>query len=65
MEDTVGKGENAGYQDFLPFAHCFQGFLLQNRLNSGLSSIGFVLDHPDDKVLGSSIWNVDLDQPYL
>ena len=27
-ENTVGKGENAGYQQFLLFPQCFQNLLL-------------------------------------
>ena len=36
VENIVGKGENAGYQHFLLFPHCFQKFLLQGRKKSGL-----------------------------
>ena len=31
VENTVRKGENAGYQHFLLFLHCFKGLLSQGR----------------------------------
>ena len=31
VENSVGKGENAGYQHFLLFPQCFQNFLSQGR----------------------------------
>ena len=38
VENSVGKGENAGYQHFLLFPHCFQKTSL-----SGLLIVGIVL----------------------
>ena len=34
----AGKGENAGYQHFLPFPQCFQKLLFQGCLKSALCS---------------------------
>ena len=31
VENTVGKGENAGYQHFLLFSKCFHSLFLQSR----------------------------------
>ena len=32
VENTVGKGENAGHQDFLLFSQCFQKDFLSGLL---------------------------------
>ena len=32
LENIVGKGENAGYQYFPPFPHCFQKLSLSGSL---------------------------------
>ena len=32
VENIVGKGENAGYQHFLPFPQCFQMAFFQRSL---------------------------------
>ena len=32
VENIVGKGENAGYQHFLLFPHCFQNFSFPGSL---------------------------------
>ena len=37
FENIVGKGENAGYQHFLPFPQCFQ-----KAFYSGLLKVGIV-----------------------
>ena len=35
-ENIVGKGENAGYQYFLPFTQCFQKFSVREVLKVGI-----------------------------
>ena len=35
-ENIVGKGENAGYQHFLLFPHCFQKLSFQEVLKVGI-----------------------------
>ena len=36
VENTVGKGENAGYQHFLLFPQCFQKNSFSGSLKSGI-----------------------------
>ena len=36
VENTVGKGENAGYQHFLLFPQCFQKFSFPEVLKVGI-----------------------------
>ena len=36
VENIVGKGESAGYQNFLPFLHCFQMRTLMGSLKVGI-----------------------------
>ena len=36
VENIVGKGENAGYQHFLPFSQCFQKFSFTLLLKVGV-----------------------------
>ena len=36
VEDTVGKGENAGYQHFLLFRQCFQKATFSGSLKVGI-----------------------------
>ena len=40
IENTVGKGEIARYEQFLLFPQCFQRLLLQTRKNLGLFGKG-------------------------
>ena len=40
VENIVGKGENAGYQHFLLFPHCFQKAASSGSLKVGLCSKG-------------------------
>ena len=37
VENIVGKGENAGYQDFLPFPLCFPKASILGPLKSNFS----------------------------
>ena len=36
VENTVGKGENAGYKHFLPFLRCFQKAFFPGSLKIGM-----------------------------
>ena len=36
VENIVGKGENAGYQHFLLFPHCFQKASVPGSLKVGI-----------------------------
>ena len=36
VENNVGKGENAGYQHFLLFQHCFQKASFQGSFKPGI-----------------------------
>ena len=41
VENTVGKGENAGYRTFFSFSHCvFKRLIQQTRKNQGLFGKG-------------------------
>ena len=43
VENIVGKGENADYQHFLLFLHCFQKVFFSELLNLGLCGIGLMI----------------------
>ena len=50
LENTVGKGEIARYEQFLLFKQCFRKtYILQTRTNQGLFGKGLTL--PNDKIL--------------
>ena len=36
VENTLGKGENAGYQHFLVFPHCFPKLSFSGLLKAGI-----------------------------
>ena len=43
VENTVGKGEIARYEQFLLFRQCFQRLALQTRKNQGLFGKGLII----------------------
>ena len=52
VEDTVGKGEIARYEQFPLFPHCFQRLLLQTRKHQGLLRKGLnAINHFPNKPL--------------
>ena len=52
VENTVGKGEIARYEQFLLFPQCFQRLVLQTRKNQGLFGKGLKA-FTDDKLNSS------------
>ena len=60
VENTVGKGEIAHYEQFLLFLQCFQRLVLQTRKNQGLFGKG--LTYIDCYITADSTVTVDTDK---